>query len=189
MTQLAKKLYTVEEYFALEAVSEQRNEYLNEEIIPMADATFNHQRILSNVLNFFYNASETGDFEAFMTDIKVQVKAKKDYTYPDILVVKGDIIPYANRDDTLTNPCLIAEVLSKPTQSYDKSTKFERYKSILALEDYLLIDQKAVKVVYHRKITDGSWQEMTFTDLSALITLNSIGLQLPLAKIYQRIKF
>jgi Uma2 family endonuclease len=189
MVTVAKKLYTVQEYFELEAKAAYKNEYINGEIIPMAGASTNHQRITKDTLIYLENVLAGSNCEAFITDMKVQLKEGADYSYPDVLVVCGELNYLPNRDDTITNPCLILEVLSKSTQSYDKSGKFERYKQLETVQEYLLVSQKRVEVSYLHKQADGTWQEAQYNDLNASIPLKSIKLNLPLAEIYRRVKF
>jgi Uma2 family endonuclease len=189
MVTLAKKIYTVEEYFELEAKTAFKSEYLNGEIIAMAGASTNHQRIAKDTLIYLENELVDTACEAFIGDMKVQVKEGEDYTYPDVLVVCGGLNYLANHDDAITNPCLIVEILSKSTQRYDKSSKFERYKQIATLQDYLLVAQTKVAVTYFHKEADGTWQASSYYDLNQAVLLKSIQLSLPLSAIYRRVKF
>lgn len=69
------------------------------------------------------------------------VKANGLYTYPDVMVVSGPLELVAGQLETVANPGLIIEVLSNSTAEYDRTDKFELYKALNSLQNYLLVDQ------------------------------------------------
>jgi Uma2 family endonuclease len=56
------------------------------------------------------------------------------------MIIQCPIQLQTGRKDTVTNPILIAEVLSQSTRSYDKDEKFSAYRTIPSFKEYLLID-------------------------------------------------
>ena len=112
------------------------------------------------------------------------------YTYPDITVVCGkpEFLPDANLD-TLTNPILIVEVLSASTESYDKSIKFDNYRSLESLREYVLVSQDAKRVIRYTKQTDGSWNLMDFIGDKTELELVSIECLLTMDDIYDKVEF
>jgi Uma2 family endonuclease len=91
---------------------------------------------------------------------------------------------------TLTNPCLIVEVLSKSTARRDQGPKFESYKSIPSLREYLLVDQYRVAVIQWVRHPDaGQWHRSDYTRLDEVVTLASVPVQLPLRRVYRRVRF
>lgn len=190
MTQLMKKLYSVEEYFALEKESETKNEYLNGEIIPMAGASINHLRINGNIyFQLRLNFVGRKNCEAFSNDLKIQVKVGTNYTYPDIVALCGEPQRLPGHNDIITNPTVIVEILSKSTQTYDKTDKFESYKSVTSLQEYVLVSQNEMKVVCYRKQPDNSWDEETLTDPQTKLKLDSVNAEIPLSDIYVMVDF
>ncbi|HEY9874445.1 MAG TPA: Uma2 family endonuclease, partial [Candidatus Obscuribacterales bacterium] len=113
-----KKVYTSEEYIDFEVNSEERHEYINGEIILMTGGTPNHNQIAGNFyapLNF---ALKRQPYRVFVTDQRLWITRKRIYTYPDVMVVQGDLQLQEGRRDTITNPLMIAEVLSDSTRNY-----------------------------------------------------------------------
>ena len=93
------------------------------------------------------------------------------------------------RQDTVTNPCLIAEVLSRSTQSYDRGDKFLAYRTIPDLQEYLLIDQYRIHVEHYVKTGGNQWLLSEYDDLSISLNLQSLGIELAIADIYEDIEF
>lgn len=78
--------------------------------------------------------------------MRVQVSPTGLYTYPDV-VVSCDKPSFEDSEmDTLLNPRLIIEVLSESTEAYDRGAKFEQYRSVESLQEYLLVAQDRVFV-------------------------------------------
>ena len=61
------------------------------------------------------------------------------------------------RADTLVNPKVIVEVLSKTTQDYDRGAKFEQYRTIESFVEYALIAQDKPHVEHFVRQPDGRW--------------------------------
>ena len=136
-----KITYTPEEYLAIEIASETRHEYINGEIISMAGGTPEHNEIAS-ILNATFRINLRGQpYSIFIADQRLWISDKKLYTYPDVMIIQRPIQLQGSRKDTVTNPLLIAEVLSQSTKSYDKQEKFAAYRTIPSFQEYLLIDQ------------------------------------------------
>ena len=124
MDLLTKTYYSPEEYLELETAAEYRSEYLNGQIIPMADGKPNHNKIslnFSSALNF---ALRKTAYDVFMSDLRLWIPNCSLYTYPDIMVVKTPLIFAENRQDTIINLIAIAEILSDSTEKYDRGDKF-----------------------------------------------------------------
>ncbi len=112
------------------------------------------------------------------------------FTYPDVLVVcgKAQFLPDAHLD-TLTNPILIVEVLSSSTEGYDKGAKFDNYRSLESLREYVLVSQDAKKIIRYTKQTDRSWNLMDFIGDTTEIALGSIKCSLTMEEIYDKVDF
>ncbi|WP_204101764.1 MULTISPECIES: Uma2 family endonuclease, partial [Spirulina sp. CCY15215] len=152
MTQaIAPPTITPKEYLDREIQSENRNEYINGEIIPMTGGTPNHNQIAGNLYATLNFAFKRQPYQVFFADQRLWIGDRQIYTYPDIAIVKGELIYQEGRKDTIINPCLIAEVLSKSTRSYDKDEKFAAYRSLPSFCEYLLIDQYSFHVEQYSK--------------------------------------
>lgn len=184
----AQKLYTPEEYFALEASSEIRHEYYRGEIFAMAGRSVNHNRIVRNILTNFAS-SLPGECEAFAIDLRVRIEASDLFTYPDLTIVCGKIDYYENRTDTILNPLAIIEVLSKTTEGYDRGKKFELYRTIASLREYVLVDQSRYHIEQFYIGKEGKWVLTEYTRPEEALHFNHIGMEIALAEIYRRVEF
>ncbi|NEO83338.1 MAG: Uma2 family endonuclease [Spirulina sp. SIO3F2] len=188
-SQTKSKRYSPEEYLELEEQAQARSEYRDGEIVLMAGGTVNHNRIAGA----FYRAipDEIGDqvYEGFIGDMKVWIPQKRMYPYPDVLVVAGEPAYHAGRQDIIENQLLIVEVLSKSTQQYDQTDKFDAYRTISSLQEYIMIDQYSYWVKQFVRGDRGQW---IFTELigqDAILQLGSIDFEIILKQLYQRVQF
>ena len=189
MLKANEKYNTIEEYFAREDTAELRSEYYCGDVFAMAGGTPNHNRITVNLASLLNSQFRSGPCEAFSSDLRVQVAKDFHYTYPDVVVVCGELILAESRSDTITNPVVIMEVLSESTKDYDRGTKFTAYRSIETLTDYILIDQDTVHIEYFSKERDGTWRLREFFSTEEVIEIKSIEAMLPAKEIYERVAF
>lgn len=184
-----KKNYTPEEYLEFEVNSEERHEYINGEIVLMTGGTPNHNQIglnLSGALNF---ALKRQPYRVFVTDQRLWIPKKRIYTYPDVMVVQGELQLQEGRRDTITNPLLIAEVLSASTRSYDKDAKFAAYRTIPNFKEYLLIDQYTMHIEQYFKTEQKRWTFSEYDNADETVSLNSIPFQILIEDIYDKVEF
>ena len=111
------------------------------------------------------------------------------YTYPDVSVVCGQPEFDQGRTDTITNPVLIVEVLSEATQAYDRAGKFELYRALETLQDYLLVDQVRVYLEYFWKLADGTWQLKTYNLMEETVKLHTLEVEISIREIYNKVVF
>lgn len=187
ISQVTTKLYTVEEYLAFERASETKHEFDNGEIIPMTGASRKHNLIVTAILGELYAQAKDTDLEVYPSDIRVRVPSTGKYTYPDVAVAKDEPAFEDDEFDTLLNARLLIEVLSETTANYDRGDKFENYRSIESLTDYLLVAQDRVHIEYYARQLDGSWVYREYKELSDCITLDSISCTLNLADVYRKV--
>ena len=193
MLKREKKYYTPEEYLALEETEDYKSEYYNGEIFAMAGGSANHNRIAGNFYAVLNVAFEKKPCEAFSGDMRLLVKQSGLYTYPDVMVICGQLEFVANRTDTITNPVLIVEVLSKSTENYDRGQKFEFYRAIPTLQHYLLIDQDRVYLEYFQKTGEGWWVLKEFNELDETLKIEplifeTLALEIPISRIYNKVE-
>jgi Uma2 family endonuclease len=189
MTQAVQKYYSPEEYLAFEEKALSKSEYYQGEIFQMAGGSGRHNQISSNINTILNVALFDRDCIVYPSDMRILVQANGLYTYADTLVVCGEVQYLPNREDTVTNPVLIVEVLSPSTRNYDRGDKFRLYRDLETFKGYLILEQNSVQVEYFSKQTDGSWILRTFTDPNDLIELEALNLELPVGRIYSKVKF
>jgi len=187
LARIQSKFYTAEEYLAIEITAVDKSEYFKGEIFAMAGGSANHNRIAGNAYAVLNNGLRSSSCEAFSSDMRLLVKAKELYTYPDTMVVCGRVDFAKGRTDTLTNPIAIVEVLSPSTRDYDRGQKFEFYRTIPTLQDYVLIHQEQVHIEYHYKPQNGLWTLAEFINLEETFTLRSLKFELSIRRLYERV--
>jgi Uma2 family endonuclease len=185
--QIEEKSYTTEEYLELELASETRSEYRNGEIIPMTGGTPNHNDIAGNLYILLKSALKSQDYRTFYADQRLWIPPVNLYTYPDVMVVPKPLKLQTGRKDTLVNPCFIAEVLSKSTQSYDRGEKFVAYRNIPDFQEYLLIDQYHIHVEHHVKTAINQWLFSEYDDPTITLFLSTFEFQIQIADLYENI--
>ena len=184
-----KIAYTPEEYLAIEIASETRHEYINGEIIPMTGGTPEHNEIAS-ILNAILRINLRGKpYSIFIADQRLWIPERKLYTYPDVMVIQRPIQLQTGRKDTVTNPILIAEVLSQSTRSYDKDEKFSAYRTIPSFKEYLFIDQYSQHIEHYSKSNFKQWIFSEYNNSEDFINLTSISCEISLLEVYEGIDF
>jgi Uma2 family endonuclease len=184
-----KKHYTPEEYLELEVNAEERHEYLDGEIILMPGGLPNHNRIAGNFYAALNFALKRQPYDAFITDQQLWIPRKRIYTYPDVMIIQGELQLQEGRRDTLTNPLMIAEVLSSSTEAYDRSGKFAAYRTIPSFQEYVLIDQCAMHVEQYYKTEPRKWIFSEYDGAEAILSLNSVAFDITLADLYDKVAF
>lgn len=179
---------TPEQYLILERKAATKSEYLSGKRIAMPGASRSHNLITMNTANQFYNQLINQECEVYASDMRVRTHQPASYIYPDVVVVCDEPRFEDDEFDTLLNPTVVVEVLSPSTAAYDRNEKFERYKQLTSLREYLLISQDRVCVEHY--LRQGlQWIETEFCLLEQVLPLVSIHCELPLHAIYRRVKF
>jgi Uma2 family endonuclease len=184
---IKQKLYTPEQYLAKEEKAEFRSEYEDGTIIAMAGGSLTHTRMVKNIERAFDNKLKDS-CESFSHEVKVQVENYQKFYYPDVVIICGEPKFYNKRQDTITNPILIVEVLSKSTEAKDRGDKMLAYRALESLEEYVLISQDKAIVEQYLKNKDGSWLHKATIGLKSKVRFESIDVELTLEEIYQRVK-
>jgi Uma2 family endonuclease len=157
MSALPKPALTAADYLAIERAAETKSEFFDGEMFAMAGTTKNHARIVMNLSRELSARLKGRTCEPFATDLRVKIEANGLYTYPDLVVVCGGQHFEDDRLDTLLNPTLIVEVLSETTERYDRVKKFDLYRALPSLQEYVLISQSEPRVEQFLRQPDGEW--------------------------------
>jgi Uma2 family endonuclease len=181
--------YSPEEYLEMEVRSNDRHEYRNGEIILMTGATPNHNRITRNLCTAMTVALQGKSLEVFVADQRLWIPQTKLHTYPDIMVIEGELALQPGRKDTVMNPILIIEVLSKSTQTYDRGDKFAAYRTIPGFQEYVLVDQYSQHIEHYVKISAKKWDFQEYDEADTAVPLRSIDLEVAIAYIYDKVEF
>ena len=178
---------TEAEYFEFERTSVGRWEYVNGEIRAMSGGTLDHSAISMNIGRALGNVLVPRGCRIYGSDAKLHTGNGVN-TFPDLFVICGQSQFYMGKTDVAINPLLIVEVLSPSTEGYDRGEKFEHYKTIASLQDYLLVTQDEAKVeLFSRR--DETWEKQTVMGLESSIYLFSVNVDLALSDVYAAIEF
>jgi Uma2 family endonuclease len=180
---------TAEEYLARERAAEYKSEYLNGEIFAMAGAKEPHNLITSNILGELHAQLKHRPCKVYPSDMRLKVSATGLYTYPDVMVVCDEAQFDDEEEDTILNPTLIVEVLSKSTERYVRGGKFEQYSKLGSLREYLLAAQHRPRLELFTKQSPGRWLLVEYESLDDVIRLTSINCELALKDVYLKVNF
>ena len=182
----AQTIYTPEEYLVLERKATLKSEYISGEILAMSGASNAHNLITLDIgteLNIQLRGREC---LVYTNDMRVRTSPMGSYFYPDVVVVCGEPQFEDNVFDTLLNPILVIEVLSPSTEAYDKGEKFLQYQELTSLQEYILVSQDRVRIEQYR-LLKAQWVQTELSALEDVLSLTSIGCELPLQDIYRRV--
>lgn len=176
-----------EDYLLVDAASGERNEFIAGAIYAMAGGSVRHALIAANVLGTLRSLLANGACRPVGSDMRLFVEAAQIATYPDVAVYCGRIETWKGREDVATNPSAIFEVLSPSTAAYDRGEKFEAYKQLPSLKDYVLVATDHIAVELFSRSPDGVWVPSMTRGIDAKLALPSLGVHLPLADVYAHV--
>jgi Uma2 family endonuclease len=189
MQEHAKKYLTPEEYLAMEETAEYKSEYYRGEIFAFAGGSANHNQIIINLIAYLAHNMQNRNCRLFTNDMKVWIEEKDLFTYPDVIVVCGKAEFYPDRDDTITNPMVIIEVLSESTENYDRVKKFGFYRSIPTFQEYILVNQYRVHIEHFYLESKGKWIFTDYSNENDILKFNKIDFEISLKDAYDRVEF
>ena len=177
------------EYLEFERASEIKHEYLYGEIFAMAGASWNHSVICVNVSTSLNLQLVDKDRIVTSTDLRLKTFAVSSYRYPDVMVICGKPQFVDNRNDTISNPTIIVEVLSPSTSMIDRNEKLQEYLQIESLQEYVLVSQNQARIERYLRQDSGDWLYTQASGLQGSIELPSVSCKLPLSDIYKKVSF
>jgi Uma2 family endonuclease len=183
--------YTLEEYLRKEANSTHKHEFINGEIIKMPNARYNHNLIAMNIAVEMTNTTESleKEYQILGSDQKIYFPSLDEGVYADTLAICEKPLFWDDDDLLLINPILVVEVLSKSTQKYDKTGKFNKYKTLESFKEYVMIRQNECYAEVWYRERPGLWHETIVTDIEGKLPLQSLGVEISMKRIYKNVGF
>lgn len=178
------KYISQEEYLEMERSAIEKHEYYKGEVFAMSGASLPHNLIFKNTYLTLGIKLKGKKCQPFGSDLRVNIPKNTLYTYPDITIICGKPQLTDDNQDTITNPTVIIEILSKSTRDYDRGQKFALYRDITSLKEYILIDSENVAVEKMSRNADSSWTLRDFGSIDDSFTIASIDVTLALSDIY-----
>lgn len=150
---------SIEEYFRAEDKSVYKHEYHDGIIKKMAGGQLTHNRLAQKAANLIDSFLESNDVNLVVSnsDTKIRIEQYNKFVYPDAVVICEKPAFYQNRKDTITNPLVVVEVLSDSTKEYDRTLKYEYYRTIPSFKEYVLVHQDRKHVSVYTKQPDATW--------------------------------
>jgi Uma2 family endonuclease len=186
MTAASKLKMPYAEYVAREAASDVRHEFIDGEVFAMAGGTPEHSALIAAV-TMALAALRKGPCRAFVTELRTRIRADEKGpdvgTYPDIAIVCGAVERDSEDPISIVNPTVVIEVLSNSTEAYDRHGKFEHYKRLESLREYVLVSQHEPKIERFSKV-EGSWTA-EHAAAGGRVDVASVGVQLVVDEIYE----
>lgn len=179
---------TPEQYLEIDRASEFKSEYYDGWIVAMAGSSSPHALITLNIGGELRERLKGTKCRPYSSDLRVRVTGQT-YCYPDVPVVSGQVKFVDSQVDILLNPVLLVEVLSPSTERRDRGFKWNRYRAIETLQEYVLVSQSEPQVEIFRREKDGTWRWSGFGGLEATCRFESVGCSIPLAEIYRDVTF
>ena len=179
--------YSPQEYLELERKAEYKSEYFAGEIFAMSGASERHNLIVMNVAAALHTQFRGRPCKVYASDMRVKVSPTGLYTYPDVVAVCEEVQLEDDQLDTLLNPTVLVEVLSKSTEAYDRGDKAGHYRKLSSLAEYVLISQDKHHIEHYARQPDNHWLLSEASDLKETLVLPSVNASLVLSDVYDRI--
>ena len=189
MSAVAQQRYTYDEYLVRERVADTKSEYLGGQIFAMAGGAPRHNSIGVNLVASLKNRLRGSQCRPFNSDQRIRISASGLATYPDVSIICGELQLDAQDADAIVNPRVIFEVLSKSTEGYDRGKKFDFFRQIDSLSEYVLVSQEDSQVECFTRQSDGNWLLSITKGLIGALRLSTVSVELPLMEIYEDIVF
>jgi Uma2 family endonuclease len=188
LPQTSRRL-TEAEYLEIERAAEFKSEFFDGEMFAMAGGTPQHSLIGTNLGREFGNRLVNNPCVAYNADLRIKVDATGLCTYPDLSVICGPLKFSEGTDDTVVNPTVLVDVLSNSTEAYDRGRKFEHYRQIPTLQEYLLVSQTEPRIEHFVRQSDGSWLMNEAAGMEKKLELPSLKITIALSEIFAKVNF
>lgn len=189
MSASAQEYITTDQYFTLEEGSDVKHEYYRGAIYAMTGGTARHNLIVANIIALLHGQLRGTPCHVFPSDLRLKIESAGLYTYPDISVICGPILYAENRQDTVTNPIVLIEILSPSTENYDRGKKFEHYRTIETLQEYIVVAQDRIHIEHYIRQDDHRWLLVDFFAADQVVHAGSIHCTLSVELVYEDITF
>lgn len=183
------RIVTPAEYLAFERREEWKHELRDGAIVEMPRLSPRHTIIVTNpIVAIGGRLKGTGNYTLSQT-MRVKVPATGLYTYPDHIIMCGPAELEDEHQDTLLNPSVIVEAFSGASEGYDRGVKFDHYRRLDTLREYVLVAQDEPLVDQFVRGPDDDWRPTRHAGLNAELVLATVPVRVPLAEIYADVTF
>lgn len=182
-------LYTLAEYLAREEGAEYKSEFYQGQIFAMSGGSPEHNTASVNILTALRGRLRGLPCRPFNSDQQIRIPPNGLVAYPDVSVVCGELQRDPKAPNAINNPSVVFEVLSDSTENYNRGKKFDLYRQLESLREYILVAQDEAHVERFVRQADDSWLLTVFKGLDAVVELATLGCSLTLAEVYEDVTF
>jgi Uma2 family endonuclease len=186
MTRIPKTPISPEAYLEIERKAEFKSEFHDGEVYAMSGGTYRHSRLKTRLTALFELALRGKPCRPTDSDMRVHIPELGNFTYPDLSIVCGKPEFLDAKQDTLTNPTVLFEVLSESTAAFDRGKKFFYYRHLSSLQDYLLVSQDEPLIEHYSRQPNGGWL-FTTVEAGQILHLASLDCSIAVDEIYHDI--
>lgn len=195
MSNVSERLYSYDEYLALEAASLEKHEYFQGRIRPLhrgpptalAGSGPAHAALVAQVTLAMGGPLRGTNGRPYSAGLCLQIEDTDFTCYPDLTVICGPLRPAARDANAVTNPTVLVEVLAPDTEAVDRGETFDQYRRLPILQDYILVASDTARVEVYHRLDDGSWR-LTIAGPGASVLVESLGTALAVDAIYEGIE-
>lgn len=177
------------DYLSMERASPHKHEYYQGEVFAMSGASWNHNLIARNLNTMVLPFLKGKPCSMFGSDLRIHIPENTLYTYPDFSIICGNPETMDEEQDTVIKPAAIIEILSPTTKSYDRGDKFNLYRQIPTLQEYILIDSESVSIEHFIKTNVHEWVLTEWKDITHSFIIKTVAIPVTLQELYLDIKF
>jgi Uma2 family endonuclease len=189
MSAHAIPLISPQEYLEIERAAETKSEYHDGLMFAMSGGLLAHSLISVRLIAALVTELHGKGCEVGNSDLRVRISPEGPFVYPDVSVYCGEPELTEDYKDTLLNPVVVIEVLSKSSEAYDRGHKFAAYRRLASLREYVLVSQTEPRIEIFSKDDQDRWMYTESVGMDSICQLPGIGCEISLARIYERIKF
>ena len=182
MSTAAFELMTSTQYLAWEREQAGRHEFFRGEIFAMAGGSPRHNALTAAITIEIGIGLRGSQRRVLSADQRIAARRDEHYVYADASVVCGAIALVPGTTDVLSNPSVVIEVLSKRTEGYDRGLKWESYRQLPSVTDYLLVSQVSPQIEHYQREASGEWHYRVAT-AGGRVTLSN-GSQIAIDAVY-----
>jgi len=164
-------------YLVWETDQVERHEFLRGEVFAMAGGTPRHNALSAAVTIELGVALRGGNCRVLSADQRIAARQNEHYVYADASVVCGVLEVLPGTTDVLANPSVVIEVLSKRTEAYDRGLKWESYRDLVSVTDYLLVSQATPRMEHYRREASGEWHYRVVQSGGQVVLSNGATIQ------------
>jgi Uma2 family endonuclease len=187
MTPQPKRHYSVEEYLDIQRSGVLKHEYYRGEIFALAGSSEAHNLILTNIVMSLGTQLRKRAYKVYPSDMRLKIPKTGLYTYPDVSIVCGTPQFDDSKQDTLLNPIVAIEILSPSTERYDRGKKFQNYRTVNSLQEYLLVSQDDYHIDHYTNQNNGTWLLETYSGKDVVLFVKAIDCTMLLDDVYDKV--